>query len=138
MDIVANARKSFFDTGKVTTALDKATKKALSKFGAFVRQRAKSSIRSRKQISQPGQPPSNHAGHLKRLIFFQYSADEKTVVIGPVPFRRGIAPSLLESGGVRISKNGRPLKYRQRPFMKPAFDKELSLKPAEFWKDEAK
>jgi hypothetical protein len=138
IDVVANVKQAFFDSSKVTKSLDRATKKALSKFGAFVRQRSRSSIRSRKKVSMPGQPPSSHVGTLKKLIFFAYESEQKTVVIGPTPFGKGTAPSLLESGGIAVSRNGKRLNYRPRPFMKPAFDTELAKKPAEFWKDEMK
>lgn len=138
IDVVANVKQAFFDREKVLKSLDRATKKALSKFGAFVRQRSRTSIRSRKKVSMIGEPPSSHTGTLKKLIFFAYEADKKTVVIGPTPFGKGQAPSLLESGGVAVSSRGKRLNYRPRPFMKPAFDTELAAKPAEFWKDEMK
>lgn len=111
---------AFFDTKAVRDAVDAGTRKALSKFGAFVRQRARSSIRTRKKSSPPGQPPSSHEGSLKRLIFFAYDAEKKTVVIGPVPFRTGAAPALLEYGGAVPRKSGRPKRYRGNPFMAPA------------------
>ena len=90
----------FFDRKAVTDAVDRAARKVLSKFGAFVRTAAKHSIRKRKAVSQPGQPPSSHAGHLRRLIFFGYDPARKSVVIGPTPFRsEAEAPPLLEYGG---------------------------------------
>jgi len=133
----------FFDKKKIVDAVDKATRKVLAKFGAFVRQAAKSSIRTRKRISQPGQPPSSHAGTLKRLIFFGYDADRRSVVIGPMPFRKAEAPALLEqdhvAGTTRTvvrtvkSKRGgtqrRRMVYRARPFMGPAFEKEKATLP---------
>lgn len=56
------AKGNFFDRKAVLAAVDKATLRVLSKFGAFVRRRAKSSIRKRKKASPPGQPPSSHSG----------------------------------------------------------------------------
>ena len=73
----------FFDSPKVLSAVDKATRQVLSKFGAFVRRSAKSSIRKRKRISSPGQPPSSHSGFLKKFIWFGYEPGSKSVVIGP-------------------------------------------------------
>lgn len=119
-DAVAQIRKAFFDSDAVRKSVDVATRKALSKFGAFVRRRAQSSIRTRKAISQPGATPSGHAGTLKRLIFFSFDTDRKSVVIGPTVFGRGEAPRLLEEGGVSVF--GRY--YRSRPFMGPAFKAE--------------
>src|SRR5690606_6172596 len=49
----------FFDRKAVTSRVDKATRKVLSRFGAFVRRTARSSIRKRKKTSQPGSPPSS-------------------------------------------------------------------------------
>lgn len=121
-------KAAFFDTKAVKDAIDAGTKKTLSKFGAFVRQRAKTSIRTRKQPSAPGQPPSSHTGDLKRLIFFALDVKTKSLVVGPVPFRRGEAPRLLEHGGeiTRQRKSGaRRQVYRPRPFMAPAAKAEM-------------
>jgi len=49
----------FFDSKKVVSATDRATRRVLSRFGAFVRRTAKQSIRKRKKVSQPGSPPSS-------------------------------------------------------------------------------
>ena len=78
------AKGLFFDRASVMSAADRATRRVLSKFGAYVRQTARTSIRKRKSISQPGQPPSSHTGLLKRNIFFVFSPDTQSVVIGPI------------------------------------------------------
>lgn len=123
-------KSMFFDRVKVASAVDRATRKVLSKFGAFVRQTAKGSIRKRKCISRPGQPPSSHVGTLKRLILFGYDPAKKSVVIGPVPLHSGTAeaPPLLEYGGRTRGKDRKGKKvaqtYRARPFMGPALKKE--------------
>ncbi|MBY0513082.1 MAG: hypothetical protein K2P78_04125 [Gemmataceae bacterium] len=120
MDLSA-AKAAFFDRPKVKNAVDKATKQALSEFGAFVRTRSRSSIRKRKKISPAGSPPSSHVGTLKRLIFFGYDPGRKSVVIGPVVGGPASgAPPLLEYGG-----SGKAGHYRPRPFMGPAFATEL-------------
>jgi hypothetical protein len=128
-------KQMFFDTKAVMGAVDRATRKVLSKFGAFVRTAAKHSIRKRKAVSQPGSPPSSHAGHLRRLIFFGYDPTRKSVVIGPTPFRsEAEAPPLLEYGGraVRANRKGKKVvaTYRPRPFMGPAFEAEKPKLPA--------
>ena len=94
----------FFDTDRVKRAADTATRKVLSKAGAFIRTAAKSSIRKRKAISAPGQPPSSHTGLLKRFIFFGYDADRKIVVVGPMRLNQkvGAAPEALEHGGQSV------------------------------------
>ena len=109
----------FFDKPAVDKAVDAGTKRALSKFGAYVRTRAKTSIRKRKAISVPGNPPSSHTGHLKKLIYFGYDQAKRSVVVGPLPYHKGVA-NVIENGGIVDGKL-----YRARPFMKPAFDKEL-------------
>lgn len=44
---INQAKSNFFDRKKVVDAVDKATRNALSKLGAFIRQRAKSSLKYR-------------------------------------------------------------------------------------------
>ena len=146
MDSVAQVKKLFFDSKVVTDSVDRATRKVLSKFGAFVRRSAKSSIRKRNAASAPGSPPRSHAGHLKRLIYFSYDPGRQSVVIGPTPFNTsvGIAPPLLEYGGTgtvtrRIwgTTKKLPATYRARPFMTPAFEREKPKLPS-MWADSVK
>lgn len=128
-------KKLFFDRAAVRDAVDRGTRRALSKFGAFVRTRSRSSIRKRKKVSEVGKPPSSHRGDLRRLIYFAFDPARKSVVIGPTPFGKGEAPELLEYGGVvtRQTKDGpKTLYYRPRPFMGPAFKAELPKAPQVF------
>lgn len=150
---------SFFDSAEVLRMVDKKAIAALSKFGAFVRQRAKSSIKYKKKgVSAPGKPPFAHKSSgftkqktnkktgetktqslspLRELLFFAYDRSTKTVVVGPVPFRgKSTAPGLLERGGVGVIRRGnkqKKAKFRARPFMKPAMLAELP-KFASFFK----
>ena len=130
----------FFDSKKVRRAVDRTTRRVLSKFGAFVRRTARSSIRKRKKPSSPGAPPSSHIGLLKKFIFFGYEPAKRSVVIGPVRLSqkgRGEAPHLLEYGGAaKIEHRGKRkrAKVRPRPFMGPAFEKEQPQLPA-MWRD---
>jgi hypothetical protein len=134
------AKSTFFDRTKVRSAVDRETLRVLSRFGAFVRTRARSSIRQRKRISQPGQPPSSHVGTLKRLIFFSYEPTKRSVVIGPTPIAGGgQAPSLLEHGGTssfvpRTKRRRAAARYRPRPFMTPAFEEEKRTLP-DLWRN---
>lgn len=107
---VDQAKGMFFDRKAVVDAVDRATRSVLSKFGAFVRRSAKSSIRQRKRSSTPGDPPSSHTGILKRFIYFGYDRFRRSVVIGPtianmVSFTEnmrptyGTIPHILEYGG---------------------------------------
>lgn len=129
----------FFNSARVIRAMDAATRRALTKVGAFIRTRAKTSIRKRKGVSRPGQPPHSHVGTLRRLLFFALGPDRKSVVVGPARFGAGKAPSRLEFGGkaIRISKHQsgkrgrrRIVRYRKRPFMGPALEAELPAIPS--------
>jgi len=130
----------FFDTKAVRARTDRATRRVLSKFGAFVRRTARSSIRKRKRASQPGSPPSSHTGLLRRFIWFGYDPQKASVVIGPARLSRGgrgDAPALLEYGGrAMLRRDGRRVraKYDERPYMGPAFAKEQPKLPA-MWRD---
>jgi len=136
-------KKMFFDRKAVTRRTDRATRRVLSRFGAYVRTAARSSIRSRKRTSEPGQPPSSHTGLLKRFIFFAYDPQRETVVIGPMPLNQkvGNAPEALEHGGasvvvegLRRSRRKRRVNIRARPYMRPAFEQEKPKLPA-MWRD---
>lgn len=133
------AKEGFFDRAKVLAAADRATLRVLSRFGAYVRQRARSSIRKRRRVSQPGQPPSSHVGLLKDLIFFSYEPSARSVVVGPTLTNRPTgAPETLEYGGesdlpIRGGKTAR-VRIEARPYMHPALAKELPGLPA-MWRD---
>jgi len=122
------AKSAFFDRKAVTDAIDAGTWKVLSKFGAYVRTRAKTSMLERETSSPPGKPPRSWAGDLKRLIFFAYDPGSKSLVVGPIPFRKGEAPRLLEHGGtttVKTKSGSKAKRYRGNPFMAPAAKAEL-------------
>lgn len=137
----------FFDSPKVMAAVDKATRTVLSRFGAYVRTAARSSIRKRKKSSAPGTPPSSHTGELKRFIFFGYDVHRRSVVIGPTRLnaKAGTAPEALEHGGNATvvsydktrGKQKRTVNISQRPFMAPALKQELPKLPA-MWQDSVK
>lgn len=101
--------KWFFDSALVQAKVDKARIKNLSKIGAFIRTRARRSIRKRKGASQPGNPPHSHVGLLRDGILFAYDNDSGGVVVGPRKlnqvsvvngqFRSGTVPEILEYGG---------------------------------------
>lgn len=116
----------FFDSKLVLRATDRATRKALSKFGAYVRTRARTSIRKRRRVSSPGSPPSSHTGKLKKSVFFGYDVNNKSVVVGPLKYRTNAADA-LENGAISGGKT-----YLPRPFMSPAFRRELPNAPKLF------
>jgi len=135
-----NCKALFFDTKAVRSKVDAATRRVLSRFGAFVRRAARSSIRKRKKVSSPGHPPSSHTGLLKRFIWFGYEPGRRSVVIGPARLMqngRGDAPRLLEYGGTTmLERRGKRRRARvePRPYMGPAFEKEQKQLPA-LWRD---
>lgn len=118
---------TFFDKKAVADQLDKATKRVLSRHGAFVRRRSKSSLKYGKGTAVAGAPPVVHRGGMTRtkvskktgkaaaqglsplreLIFFGYDAAKKSVVTGPaLGGPASGAPAALEFG--------------DHPFMGPA------------------
>lgn len=132
-------KQMFFDRKAVTGAVDRATRKVLSRFGAFVRTGARHSIRKRKRVSAPGEPPSSHTGLLRNFIFFGYDRDHRSVVIGPQRLNQklGDATHALEYGGtstvvegLRGKRKKRRIKIAARPFMGPAFEREKPKLPA--------
>ncbi len=137
---IESVKKTFFSNAAITEKLDPAMRKAFSKFGAFVRQRARTSIRSapkRKKNAKPGQkekrrtalpgkPPLSHVGTLKKFIFFGYDDVQKVVVIGPVlAGSKSGAPETLEEGGTAVVRvrGERPkvINVAPHPYMNPAF-----------------
>jgi hypothetical protein len=133
--ITSDLRRSFFDSELVMKKVDAAKRKALSKQGAFIRRRAKSSIKYSSgpnggKRSAPGSPPAAHrvssftrhkksrksgkvtsrpASPLRELIYFAYDGSTDSVVIGPEVFRNavapGVAPRALEKGGTTTIKS---------------------------------
>ena len=136
----------FFDQLRVVSAADKATRRVLSRFGAYVRTSARSSIRRRKKASKPGGPPTNRTGFLKKFIFFGYDPSERNIVIGPMKLNGKSGddiPSVLEYGGnttayfwdrSKQKSVKKRIKVAARPFMAPALKKNLPQLPA-MWKN---
>lgn len=149
-------RSRFFDRKKVIKAVDEATRKVLSKFGAFVRTSMKSSIRKAKGPSQPGKPPHSHYGLLKDLIYFGFDTKTRSVVIGPETagkkndaFKKK-PPHILEHGGPTIMENwalsgaerkkypkGKKIVIKKRPYANPALEKNIDLLPP-MWRNSVK
>ena len=136
----------FFDRDKVRKRTDAGTQRVLSRFGAYVRTTVKHSIRKRKRISDPGEPPSSHTGLLRRFIFFGYDHGRRSVVIGPMRLNQkvGDAPAALEYGGtstvvegLRRRRRKRRIRIAARPYMGPAFEQEKPKLPA-MWRDSVK
>lgn len=141
---------TFFDRQAVLDQLTPAETEILSKFGAFVRQRAMTSIRKANKKgtpSSPGTPPRSHdkytkgggrAEHLlRKLMFFGYDRSTRSTVIGPAVINKPTgAPGLCEFGGTvsRPKASGRfvTVTYPKRPYMRPALEREKPKFPQLF------
>jgi hypothetical protein len=102
----------FFDRAAVQKAVSRGNLRALAKAGAFLRTRARTSLRRRKKPSAPGQPPSVHSRDsfvtLKNILF-GLEPQRQAVLIGPVGLGRAgrstavvpdsTVPNVLEFGG---------------------------------------
>ena len=140
--ITFKIKDSFFDRQKVIRELSAGKRKALSRAGAFIRTRAKSSMRRRKYgtYSKPGSPPYAHgSAPLKKFLYFGYDRASESVVVGPVGFRNSRVPALQEFGGVgqtsgsvRRRTNKVVGVYEPRPYMGPALEKERQNIPRAF------
>lgn len=131
------AKRGFFEADKIMRGVDRATTKVLSKFGAFVRQRAiRDKLRRRKGVSRPGKPPSVHTTPGLRMVLFAYDFRARSVVIGPLklhgrsPYGPTTVPELIECGGtVPGAQRWLRTDYAARPFMGPAYREELAKMP---------
>jgi hypothetical protein len=158
---VKEFKGGFFDRGWVRSTLGELGKRALSLFGARVRQRAQLRIRERDRASQPGEGPTNQTGLLREFIFFAFSPQAGGgmggVVIGPAKLggRKegpdGPTPKVLEFGGAatvaqyrrRRSRRGEPgereyvgdaiVMIEARPYMQPAFDSVYPDQMPDIW-----
>lgn len=137
-------RDWFFDSDKVLRAVESAKIKNLSKAGAFVMTRARTSIRPatrRRSVSRPGEKPVSHVGTLKRFIYFSYDPASGSVVVGPAKVGAVVgvdAPHSIEYGGPVIAPGvARGVHMAARPFMHPALEAEAPNFPG-LWKDTVK
>lgn len=141
------ARKWFFDSAAVLKAVAVAERRVLSRFGAFVRTRARTSLKypSAKAAaggppaSRPGRPPLVHRTVLRRkanrktgavtptrvsplreFLYFAFDPARRAVVVGPAKVGgvSGKAPKTLEFGGHTPGRFPKP--QAARPFMGPA------------------
>ncbi len=131
--------RTFFNNGSVKALMRKRTDDALKRFGAFVRQRARSSLKARKKPAAPGKPPSVHEGGLKRLTAFAVDPKTQSVVIGPIAYKSRRAREIEEGGRLLArSRGGKTtlLRYAPHPWLQPAFEKELAT-AAKNWSEKS-
>lgn len=154
---LSQTKKAFFDSKEVVSKMDRTTRKVLSRFGAFVRQRAmtnmlrhnpprgfgvKSKVSNRDGSAPEGMPPYPHTGLLVKFIEFWYDSVAQSVIIGPVRLSGrvagGNALAALEYGG-RTTVLDRK-KYVQgtvkpHPYMQPAFEAEQEKSLSRLWEN---
>lgn len=146
---ISGFKNFFFDREAVLTKANAAEVRVLSKFGAYVRRSAKSSIKTKKGASRPGTPPHSHDWYMsdpkkdikkksrKRYYFrdsilFAWEPKNRSVIVGPFLFngqakKSPTVPELHEFGGTasygpRGQETSR--RFPARPYMRPALDKE--------------
>jgi len=103
------AKKLFFNSKEIVERMDPKKRRFLSKFGAFVRRTARSSIKSggkSRKTSRPGEPPRTQTKNgLKERSSIQFWPDRRleNVIIGPIlrQNRKGGPDALrtIEEGG---------------------------------------
>ena len=113
MTVSIAIKEWFFDREAVQKAIERGNLRALSEAGAFIRTRARSSLRRRKKPSPAGSPPSVHSrdslATLKNILF-GLEPQRQAVIIGPVALRgssgnaatapvSGTVPNVMEFGG---------------------------------------
>lgn len=151
-------KELFFDRALVIAAMDDATRRSLSKAGAFIMRKARTSMRyktkggetptGRKRQpykpSPPGSPPfairNGPRGPLLRdKLFFSWDPATRSVVVGPVGLGKATTPGLHEFGGsrvVRLRRRGQRQLVRQvypaRPTMAPALQANIDEIPEAF------
>jgi len=157
---IGKSKDFFFDRERVVRAMDAATRKALSKGGAFVMRGARKSIKEGKvrargraregktpkvvqRVSTPGSPPYSRTGLLRDRILFAAvpGSSSPSVLVGPERINKSTrAPETLEFGGTTVverrSRNGnaerKTVRIDARPYMAPALEREASKLPEQF------
>ncbi len=124
-----------FDGKPILSAAERAERKLLMQFGAYVMRTAKRSIKKGgpKETSVPGEPPVGHGQELyANFIAFAHDPARHEVVIGSALLSGtlgDVAPEKIEYGGIEAIIVGKwPLRRRKvvhylpRPAMRLAYD----------------
>lgn len=162
LNVGFRVREAFFDRPLVAGRMMEGERKALSKFGSFVRTRARSSIRRPRRMrpselppkqfrifedmrerglkmtlpfapSKPGEPPRTPTGIYPDTILFAMDPQSESVVIGPVALaRKGRDVPHTLEAGGAARFRGKTILIEPRPHMAPALEKERSQLPTLF------
>ena len=119
-------------------AVDNAKFRSLRKALFAIRKSAVDSMVKVKGPSRPGRPPHRHRGRLAYSVWVDHEKGADEGVVGPAYSRaqkKGLPPwigRMHEKGGVfggkKKTKSGKirkPAVYPARPYMKPAFDRNI-------------
>lgn len=155
------SKASYFDRKPIIDKLDKATRRVLSKFGAFVRTRditsmlrhnvprgfgVKTKVSNRDGVSPVDTPPYPHVGTMVKNVEFSYDEIAHSVVVGPALIvgktgtRNALhameysGPSLMKSTNRATKGQLLPIFVKARPSINPAFEAEKPRLP-QMWKD---
>jgi len=157
---IGKSKDFYFDRERVTRAMDAATRKALSRGGAFVMRGARKSIKEGKvrargrgregetpkvvqRASVPGNPPYSRTGLLRDRILFAAAlgTGSPSVLVGPERINKSTgAPETLEFGGTTVVERRhrkgkaerKTVRIAARPYMAPALEREASKLPEQF------
>lgn len=149
-DFIEISSKMFLREDRLTRAEERFAARILNRAGAYVRNAARRSIRTRPGASPPGKPPHSHSGLLRSNILFAADLPKRTVYVGPRPFASKRLRTSLSSGAALLEFGGqarilvtsfpaetgqritlpapewRPATYRARPYMAPALRRGLA------------
>ncbi|MDE2100055.1 MAG: hypothetical protein KGL39_22565 [Patescibacteria group bacterium] len=129
-------KRSQFDDRPVKNQAKRRLVDMFKRFGAFVRQTARQSMKKSKKPAAAGKPPAVHKGLLKRLLYFWVDTKNPQLLVGPAKINGAVSPNepeALEKGGwTRVKDRGttRRAKIPAHPFMGPAVAKEKKHLPA--------
>lgn len=140
----AEVRQLYFDDPAIRRFMDLKTLSALSRAGAFLRQRARTSMRYRPlehkrgplkgqpNHSATGEPPYAHketGAHIRKRLEFAFDTGSKSLVVGPKKFGAGRAPNVQEfgsaTGTTTVAGRRIPGRFPARSFMGPAMREEI-------------
>ena len=117
-EITMQMKDFFFDRQAVIERMSRANHRALVKAGAFIRRRARSSLRRRRRVSPAGSPPSVHSqdpiATLKNILF-AYEPHSQSLIVGPVKLnqRAVLGPELTDATVPQIHEFGANVKVRE-------------------------
>ena len=130
---------AFFDEPAVVNAVGNGVRRALSKWGSYVRRSARHSIVKRKNaVSKPGRPPYSHVGKLRNNIYFGFDKASKTCVVGAT--LQGTArnlgatvPETLEKGSGAVTVGRFPNRQKALDFLVGGKDKRAQVMRDGVW-----